>query len=129
MLTTITLIIIVITSLFFLGLGSFALFSPHHAKRFLLAFATSPIKHYLELFIRILVGGSLVIYSSHMLFSNIFNLFGWTIIITTACLLLVPWQWHRRFAQFAVPKALQFLWLIGVSSLSLGVGLLVAVFL
>jgi len=48
------------------------------------------------------------------------------LVVTSAALLLVPWQWHRRFAGRAVPQALRFLPLIGICSLLLGGLVLVA---
>ena len=42
----------------------------------------------------------------------------------TAVMALVPWRVHDRFARSAVPKALGFLPLIGISSLLIGAALL-----
>jgi hypothetical protein len=48
-------------------------------------------------------------------------------VITMAGLFAVPWRWHRRFAQRAVPQALRYLELAGVASLLFGVLVLAAV--
>jgi hypothetical protein len=101
---------------------------PSSAGGFLLGFAGSPSKHYLELAIRLLVGGSFVVLAPRMSFQGVFTIFGWILLATTAGLLLVPWRWHHRFAQRAVPQALRFLPAIGVSSLVLGGLVLAAVF-
>jgi hypothetical protein len=60
-----------------------------------------------------------------MALSGAFNFFGWVLLLTTACLLLVPWRWHRRLAQHAVPLFTRYITLVGVVSLALG-GLILA---
>ena len=112
--------------LFFIALGSTSLVAPRRASQFLLGFADSPSKHYAELTLRFLVGGCFVAFAPRMLFATAFSFFGWVLLATTAALLLVPWRWHHRFAARAVPAALRFLPLIGVSSLALGGLVLVA---
>jgi len=113
--------------LFLVGLGGAALLAPSRASGFLLAFAGSPAKHYAELTVRLVVGGAFVLAAPHAAFSAGFSLFGCVLLGTTAALLLVPWRWHRRFAQRAVPQALRFLPLVGAASLVLGALVLWAV--
>jgi hypothetical protein len=55
-----------------------------------------------------------------MRFGGAFALFGWTLLLTTAGLAVVPWHWHRAFAQRAVPHATRRLSLVAVGSLVLG---------
>jgi len=119
---------VAVAGLFFIALGSTSLLAPRRASQFLLGFAGSPSKHYAELALRFFVGGCLVASAPRMLFPSAFSLFGWVVLATTAALLLVPWRWHHRFAARAVPAALRFLPLIGVSSVALGGLVLVAVF-
>ncbi len=38
---------------------------------------------------------------------HLFDFFGWIIIVTTAGLLLVPWQWHHEFGKWAIPLAIR----------------------
>ena len=118
--------VVLLSGLYFLALGSASLLRPAQASRYLLGFATSAGAHFAELAVRFLVGAALVIESPRMLFSAAFHLFGWLLLVTTAALLLVPWRWHRRFAQQAVPRALRFIPLIGVTSLLLGILILAA---
>ena len=63
-----------------------------------------------------------------MSFSLPFSVFGWVLMVTTACLLLMPWQVHDRFAKMAVPRTTRYIVLIGLSSLALGGIMLAAVF-
>ena len=124
----VALSIIAAAGLFLLALGTASLFAPSVAGRFLLGFAGSPTKHYAELAVRFLVGGALLLAAPGLPFADVFTLFARVLLTTTAGLLLIPWRWHHRFAQQAVPKALRFLPLIGVSSVALGGLVLWAVF-
>jgi hypothetical protein len=113
---------------FFLILGLTALIRPSSAKRFLLGFATSAPKHYLELATRFVVGGAMLLVAPHSAYSSALAAFGWLLIATTVVMTLVPWRVHYRFAAASVPKALRFLPMIGISSLVLGGLLLWALF-
>ena len=114
-------------ALFFLALGGVALLAPSRASRFLLGFAATPSKHYAELAVRFLVGTAFIISAPRALHGDLFSIFGWLLLGTTAALVLIPWRWHRSFASRAVPEALRFLPLIGVCSAVLGVLVLWAV--
>ena len=116
--------IVVVVAIFFLMLGTVALVRPAIARGFLLGFASTALKHYAELLARILVGGSLLVLAPNSAYSTALSAFGWLLIGTTTFMALVPWRIHRRFAQSAVPKALRFLPLIGITSLVIGVLLL-----
>ena len=111
---------VLLTALYLAGLGAVALFAPALASRFLRAHAGSGPLHYLELGIRIALGLAFVQHAPAMWLPAVFTGFGWLLVATSAALLLVPWRWHRRFAERTVPQALKFLPLIGVSSLLLG---------
>ena len=116
--------IVFLATLFFLALGAAALVRPRVARDFLLGFANTAVKHYAELLARILVGGSLVLVARDSAYPAALSAFGWLLIGTTAVMALVPWRVHDRFARSAVPKALRFLPLIGISSLLIGAALL-----
>lgn len=128
MIEAVALTLVVLTGLYFIALATASLLKPAVARRFLTGFARSPSTHYSELFLRCLAGGALVIHAPRMALSGAFSVFGWMLILTTACLMLVPWGWHRRFAQSVVPWATRHMTLIGLSSLALGVLVLGAVF-
>jgi hypothetical protein len=53
-----------------------------------------------------------------------FALAGWVLLVTTTLMFLVPWQHHRRFAQWAVPMALPYLPLLGLAALAGGAAIL-----
>ena len=120
--------ILAAVAIFFLVLGLAALIRPSSAKRFLLGFATSALKHYAELATRLVVGAAMLLVAPHSAYPPALTVFGWLLIATTAVMTHVPWRVHYRFAAASVPKALRFLPMIGVSSLALGGLLLWALF-
>ncbi|WP_460890987.1 hypothetical protein, partial [Ramlibacter alkalitolerans] len=71
---------LVAAALFFLVLGLLALFRPSVAKRFLLDFATSASKHYVELSLRLLVGGAMLATAPHSAQPMGLTVFGWLLI-------------------------------------------------
>lgn len=116
--------ILVAAAAYFLLLGAIALFQPGKANRFLLGFAASAFKHHAELIARFVVGGAMLVAAPHSAHPMPLTAFGWILIITTAAMAFVPWKTHRKFAEAAVPKALGFLPLIGVTSFLFGALLL-----
>lgn len=112
--------VVLLTGLYLIGLAAVSLLAPARAALFLGGFATSALTHYIELVLRLSAGGAMVIYAPKMRFSEAFALVGWVLIITTAVLLAVPWQWHHRFAQWAVPQAIPYLRIIAVTSFLFG---------
>jgi len=116
--------IVVLAACFFLLFGVLAFVRPARIHGFLLGFAGSALKHFAELLVRLLVGASLLLLSPDSAHASVLSVFGWLLIITTALMALIPWRVHHRFTQSAVPKALQFLPLMGLVSLAIGACLL-----
>ena len=119
--------VVLLAGLYLACLGAVSLAAPAIARRFLLGFASSRARHYLELALRLVVGGAFLLCAPVLQFPLAFTAFGGAIVLTSVGLLLVPWRWHRHFAQQAVPRALRFLPLLGVASLLLGGFVLFAV--
>ena len=119
------LAVVFLAGLYLLALGASSLVVPVRACRFLLGFAASRSVHFAELLLRFVVGAAFVLSAPRLPLSGGFNFFGWVLLVTTACLLLVPWRCHRRFAQHAVPHATRYITLLGVAALALG-GLILA---
>lgn len=122
----VTFAVVILFSLFLLALGGFSLLAPAKAKAFLLGFAKSAFTHYLEMVLRLAVGGSIVYQAPYLNYSTAFTIFGWMMVGTTAILILLPWKWHRRFAEKSVPQALKYLPVVGIVSLVLGAILLIS---
>lgn len=122
-----TFAIVLLFSLFLIVLGGVSLLMPEKAKAFLLSFAASAFTHFLEMALRLAVGGSIVFQASYLQYPILFKIFGLMMVGTTAILILLPWKWHRRFAERLVPPALKYLPVIGIVSLALGAVLLVLV--
>lgn len=120
LLETFGLAVVVLAGSYLLALGAASLLVPTRASRFLLGFAGTRALHFTELFLRFVVGAALVLYAPHMFLSGAFNLFGWVLLVTTAVLLIIPWQWHHRFAQQVVPFFTRYVALIGLVSLAIG---------
>ena len=61
---------------------------------------------------------------------KMFWLFGWAIVVSSAVLLCVPWQWHHRLGErFRIlPLLIRHLRLYAVGSFALGALLLYGVF-
>ncbi|MBA3354180.1 MAG: hypothetical protein H0U23_17450, partial [Blastocatellia bacterium] len=77
MLHALTFVILIIVAVYFIALGVTSLFAPAKAKSFLLGFAGSPFKHYLELALRLVVGSSILVQAPHLIYPGAFTLFGW----------------------------------------------------
>lgn len=126
MLELVALTLVVLAAAYLIGLGVAAFVAPSRTARFLDAFASSARAHYLEIAIRLLVGAALVVAAPRMLWPDVFQVFGWVIVVTSLVLLVLPWRWHQRFAQAVVPPLTRRVWLFGLLSLPLGVVLLFA---
>ncbi len=118
-----------LTGLYLVSFALVMLLAPDRAKQFLSGFASSVLTHYLELVVRLIAGGAILLYARQMLFSNFFIIFGWILVGTTAGLFAVPWQWHQRFAQWGVPYAIRNLKLVAGASFVFGGFVLASVIL
>jgi hypothetical protein len=69
------LAVVASAGLYFVALGVSAFVSPSRTRRFLLAFAGTPTKHYTELALRMLLGGAFVMSAPRLPLSGPFGLF------------------------------------------------------
>lgn len=120
--------VILLAGVYLVALAGVSFLAPERASHFLLGFAGSALAHYVELLVRLVVGGAFLLYAPHMPFSSAFVAFGWLLVITTAGLFVVPWRRHHHFAQRSVPHAIRHLKLVGSASLAFGAVILAAVF-
>ncbi len=129
MLNALAGLVVLLVGVYLIALGVAAWWFPAHARRFLAGFASSALSHYLELGLRLIAGGALLLYAPQMRFSHLFELLGWVLVLTTAALVAVPWRWHHRFAQRAVPIATAHLGLVAVASALFGAVVVASVIL
>ena len=101
---------------------------PAIAERFLSSFASSARTHYVEQVARLIIGAALVVRSPTMWQPTMFWLVGWAIVVTSAALLCVPWQWHHRLGERLLPMLVRHLKLYAVGSSAFGALLLYGVF-
>lgn len=122
-------VIVLLAAIWLIGLAAVSLVKPERAKDFLHRFASSALTHFLEVFVRLIVGVAFVVYSSQMKFSVVVTGFGWMLILTTVVLFFVPWKLHRRFAEWSLPLATGRMVLFGLVSFLGGVAILFSFFL
>ncbi|XOV81156.1 MAG: hypothetical protein ACFHVJ_09455 [Aestuariibacter sp.] len=119
--------VVSLAAIFMLGLACAAFLAPKVAVRFLNSFASSGPAHYTEMFVRLVIGWSLIEAAPYMLYSEVFSIFGWVVIITSGVLLLLPWRLHHRFAQIVVPFVTRRVRLFGLLALPFGATILYSV--
>jgi hypothetical protein len=118
---------VLLAGMYLVVLALAALVAPTRATRFLRSFASTPAAHATELLLRLVTGAGLILHGPRMLLPSLFSAVGWVLVVTTAFMIILPWRWHRRFAQWSVPYATQRLMLLGAGSLIGGIALLAAV--
>ena len=121
-------LVVVAFGLVLIGFTGVVFAKPAIAERFLMRFASSARTHYVEQVFRLLIGAALVVLSPAMWQPNTFWLVGWAIVVSSAALMCVPWQWHHRFAERVRPIVVRHLRLYAVGSFAFGALLLYGVF-
>jgi len=127
-LNSIALIVVLLTSAYFIALAVASIVVPGRTAAFLLGFASSAQAHYVELLVRIFVGVAFLSHAPFMSHPRVFTLVGTVLVATSLALLMVPWRWHHRFAQAVVPHAVRYLVIVGMVSGGAGVFILLSVF-
>ena len=121
-------VVVVTFGLSLIALLGVAFAKPAIAERFLTAFASSARTHYAEQVFRLLIGAAIVVRSPTMWQPKMFWLVGWAIVVSSAVLLCVPWQWHHRLGERMKPLVVRHLRLYAVGSFAFGALLLYGVF-
>jgi hypothetical protein len=121
-------IVVVGFGLFLIGLAALIFIMPSRAEEFLRGFASSAVTHYTEQGLRLVVGAAIVSFAGSMRHPELFNVFGWLIIVSTVGLLLVPWQWHNRFSKLVMPPVFQRMKLFALGACVLGAFILTCAF-
>ena len=113
-------IVVVASGLCLIGFAVVIALKPQLAERFLKAFASSARTHYTEQAARLIAGAAIVLFAPSMWYPDLFEVLGWLLFGTAVGLLLVPWQWHRRFGEWAIPLALRHLKIYATGAFALG---------
>lgn len=122
-------IVVIASGLWLVGLAASVVFAPARAARFLTGFAATARAHYTEQLLRLIAGAAIVVFAPQMRFPDLFGIFGWVVIITAAALLVLPWRWHHRFGQWAIPLAIRHIKLYAIGAFLLGAFMLYAALL
>jgi hypothetical protein len=99
---------------------------PALAKRVLMSFASSARAHYLEQGLRLVLGGSIVVLSPGMWQATAFTILGWSIVLSSVVLMILPWRAHRRLAEHMLPPLARHLRLFAFAVFVFGALLLFA---
>ena len=120
-------VVVVVFGFVLIGFTGVALAKPAITERFLARFASSARTHYVEQVLRLLIGAALVVRSPAMWQPSAFWIIGWAIVVSSAVLLCVPWQWHQRLAVRVLPLLVRYLRLYAIGSFVFGALLLYGV--
>lgn len=120
--------VVVAFGLSLIAFSGVAFAKPKTAERFVTAFASSAQTHYLEQVVRVVVGAALVVRSPIMWQPHVFWLVGWVIVVSSAALLCIPWQWHHRLGKRVLPLLVRRLRWYAAGSFVFGALLLYGVF-
>ena len=119
--------VIVGFALFLIGLTVLVFAAPALAGRFFMSLAQSARAHYTEQAFRLLIGAALVVRAPSMRHPAVFAVLGWAIVVSSAALMLVPWQWHRRMGDRVLPMLIRHMGLYAVGIAAFAVLLLYGV--
>ena len=121
-------IVVIGFGLFLIGLTGVIFAKPMYAERFFRSFASSAQFHYVEQTLRLLIGASLIVLSPTMWQTGVFRFIGWAISIPSVVLMLIPWQWHRRFGERVLPILVRHMRFYALGLLAFGALILFGVF-
>jgi len=114
-------VVVVAIGVYLVGLAVVIALEPRLAGRFLESFASSARAHFTEQTLRLIAGGAMVFFAPSMWFPDLFNIFGWLMVVTAGGLLLMPWMWHRAFAKWAIPVAIRHMKFVALGASALAI--------
>lgn len=117
---SVALSVVAVAGGFLTLLGVMALVAPARVKAFLLGFAGTPLRHRVELAVRIAVGGAFILASPRLPGPVLFLVAGTVLVGTTVVMAVLPYRLHQSFAKRSVSAVLPYLPVIGLASLAAG---------
>lgn len=119
MLITLSFGVLVIFTLYLLGLSGLCFFRKDVVHRFFQQFAQSFRAHLVEMCLRLVIGAAFLHISYQLYFSTPIVIFAYTLVGSSVFLLILPWRLHQRFASRVVPQVLLHARWFGVGALCL----------
>jgi hypothetical protein len=126
MIEIVATIAVLFSGLFLICLSLVTFLFPKRAAVFLNSFAITRKAHFTEMIIRLGAGIALAITAQDMALAEIHYLLGLILVFTSVVLMLVPWQYHRKFAKLVVLPLTKRVWVFGILALPLGLEIIVA---
>jgi len=90
--------LVIVGGLWLIGLGAFMLVQPRQALRVLGQMGGSPMAHFGELAVRILVGIAMVLAAAASRFPVAIAVIGSFLIVSALLLMLLPRRWHATYS-------------------------------
>jgi len=90
--------IVILFGIFFLGVGVLMLLKPEKARAYLRKAGSTNLINYIEITIRMIPAGGMILYSEFSNYPEILHLFGWFMIATSMVLYVVPRRIHHKYA-------------------------------
>ena len=112
--------VIVLFGLYLVSLLILTILRKEDAVSYFSSFASSAKAHYLEQVLRLIVGIAMLTYSKSMLYEHVFQIFAWTLILSTIVLLFIPWTWHNKLGKWVIPVTIRNLKFYALSAALLG---------
>lgn len=117
---SLAVLVLAALAVFLLAFGLTAWVAPSRVGGFLRGFATTARRHFIELLVRLVVGGAFWIAAPATRFETAFEVAGAVLVGTTLALGAIPWRRHRDFAARSVPHAQRFLSWLGGAAIAVG---------
>jgi hypothetical protein len=121
-------VVVVGFATFLFGLTAVVFAKPALAERFFRGFASSARTHVTEQALRLLLGAALVVRSPEMWRPGVFLAIGWTLVVSSAALLILPWRWHHKLGVRVLPMVVRHMKLYAVGMFIFGALLLYGLF-
>lgn len=120
--------LVVLAGVWLIAVGLVAFCRPLTANRLVRKAASTNLINYTELTLRGMGGLALVWSAEVSRFPEVFRVYGWVVVATTAVLLLVPREWHARYAIWCSERLTpSYLRIASPVSIGLGIFLIYAV--
>ncbi len=84
--------------IFIIFVGFLMLFKPKNVNQILRKMASTNLINYTEITLRLIPASAMIICSDFAKYSNIFELYGWIMLITTLVLFFIPRTIHHNFS-------------------------------